>query len=96
MKSNTTKLINVGDAVKIKDKIYLVFEIRENHLFCRHYLFTKTGRFQSYQDCSFPIDECQLANEKEKQNINEDRIRATLQRRPYSPIADNYVRHLIR
>ena len=98
MKSNTTNSIHIGDAIKVKGKTktYLVFDIRAENVFCRHYLFTKAGRFQSYQDHTFPVDQCQLANQKEKQNINEDRVRAILQRRPYSPIADNYIRHLIR
>ena len=96
MKSNRTNLINIGDAIKVQGKTYLVFDIREKHLFCRRYLFSKAGRFQSYQDYSFALDQCQLANEKERQTINEDRIRATLQRKPYSPIADNYDKHLIR
>ncbi len=95
MKEKNTK-ISIGDAIKVKGKIYLVFDIKEGQIFCRRYRFTKTGRFQSYQDHTFAFNRCQLANQKEKQMINEQRIQASLQRKPYSPIADNYVQHLIR
>ena len=92
----TNLQIQIGDAIKVKGKIYLVYDIKENYIFCRQYRFSKTGRFQYYQDYSFAFNRCQLANQQEKQAINEQRIQASLQRKPYSPIADNYVRHLIR
>ena len=88
--------INIGDAIKVKGKVYFVFDIKENYILCRQYRFTNTGRFQYYQDYSFALNRCQLANQKEKQMINEQRIQASIQRKPYSPIADNYVQHLIR
>ena len=92
----TNKQIQAGDAIKVKGKIYLVYDINENYLFCRQYKFSTTGRFQYYQDHCFALPRCQLANQQEKQRINEQRIQASLQRKTYSPIADNYVRHLIR
>lgn len=95
MKDNN-KQINIGDAVKVKGKLYLVWDIKENHIFGRQFRFTKTGRFQYYQDRIFSANICQLANQKEKQIINEQRKQASLQRKPYSPIADNYSRHLVR
>ena len=88
--------INIGDAIKVKGNVYLVFDIKDNHIFARRYQFSKTGRFQSYQDYSFAFHRCQLANQKEKQTINQQRIQASLQRNPYSAIADNYCKHLIR
>ena len=88
--------IEIGDAIKINNQIYLVFDVRETHVFGRRYQFNKAGRFQYYQDHSFPFNLCQLANQKEKQTVNEQRIQASLQRKPFSPIADNYVKHLIR
>ena len=95
MKEKKTS-INIGDAIKVKGKLYLVFDIKASQIFCRQYRFSKTGRFQYYQDHTFAFNCCQLANQKEKQIINEQRIQASLQRKPYSPIADNYVQHLIR
>jgi hypothetical protein len=94
--TETNTQISRGDAIKVKGEVYLVFDIKENQIFCRKYRFTKTGRFQYYQDYTFAFNRCQLANQKEKQIINEQRIQASLQRKPYSPIADNYVQHLIR
>ncbi len=95
MKPTTVK-INIGDAIKVKREIYLVVDIKENHSFCRRYIFNKKGRFQYYQDYTFPLHSCYLANPTERQIIDQQRIQASLQRKPYSPIADNYVKHLIR
>ena len=95
MNKKQTK-IQIGDAIKVKGEIYLVYDIRDNYTFCRRYRFNKQGRFQYYQDYSFSLNQCQLANPQEKQMINEQRIQASLQRKPYSPIADNYVSHLVR
>lgn len=36
--------INIGDVVKVKGKLYLVFDIRDSRIFCRLFRFTKTGR----------------------------------------------------
>ena len=94
--NQSTQQINIGDAIKVKGKIYFVFDVRKNYLLCRQYLFSKTGRFQRYQDHSFALSKCQLANPQEKQTINEQRIQASIQRKPYSPIADNFEKHLIR
>ncbi|MGI0481334.1 hypothetical protein ACN4EE_11145 [Geminocystis sp. CENA526] len=92
---NETK-INIGDAITVKGKLYLVFDIKNNRIFCRHFRFTKKGRFQYYQDYNFALNMCKLANRKERQIINEQRIQATIQRKPFSPISDNYTRHLVR
>jgi len=95
MKEKETK-INIGDVVKVKGKLYLVFNIRDNRIFCRQYRFTKQGRFQYYQDYNFALNMCKLANLKEKHIINEQRKQASIQRKPFSPIASNYIHHLIR
>ena len=88
--------INIGDVVKVKGKLYLVFDVRDSRIFCRLFRFTKTGRFQYYQDYNFPINICQLGNIKERQIIYEERRQASIQRKPYSPISANYIHHLIR
>lgn len=88
--------INIGDAITVKGKLYLVFDIRNNRIFCRHFRFTKKGRFQYYQDYNFAMNICKLADRKQKQIINEQRIQATIQRKPFSPISANYIHHLIR
>ncbi|MTF38905.1 hypothetical protein [Cyanobacterium aponinum] len=95
MKDNR-KQIHIGDAVKVKGKLYLVWDIKGNHIFGRQFTFTKTGRFQHYQDRIFSVNICQLANQKEKQIINEQRKQASIQQKSYSPIGDNYTYHLIR
>lgn len=88
--------INIGDVVKVKGKLYLVYDITDGRILGRLFRFTKTGRFQYYQDYNFPINICQLANLKEKQIIYEERKQASIQRKPYSPISTNYIHHLIR
>lgn len=90
------KKINIGDAITVKGKLYLVFDIRNSRIFCRHFRFTKTGRFQYYQDYNFAINICKLADRKQRQIINEQRIQATIQRKTFSPISANYINHLIR
>ncbi|BAQ65277.1 hypothetical protein [Geminocystis sp. NIES-3709] len=88
--------INIGDVVKVKGRLYLVFDIRNNRIFCRHFRFTKKGHFQHYQDYNFAQNLCRLANVKERQIINEQRIQASIQRKPFSPISTNYINHLVR
>ncbi|NCO75985.1 MAG: hypothetical protein GW795_05650 [Cyanobacteria bacterium] len=94
--NNQEPKINIGDTVKVKGKLYLVFDIKINRIFCRQFRFTKKGRFQYYQDYNFPLNICQLANLKEKQIIYEERKQASIQRKPFSPIATKYINHLIR
>lgn len=88
--------INIGDAITVKGKLYLVFDIRNNRIFCRYFKFTKKGNFQYYQDYNFAMNICTLANKKEKQIIDEQRIQATIQQKSFSPISTNYIHHLIR
>jgi hypothetical protein len=90
------KKVDVGDVVKVKNKLYLVFGIRDNRAFCRLFRFTKTGGFQCYEDYNFPVNICQLSSTKEQQIIYEKRRQASIQRKPYSPILANYIHHLIR
>lgn len=90
------KKINIGDVVKVKNRLYLVFDIKNNRIFCRHFRFTKKGRFQYYQDYNFAMSLCKLANMKERQIIHQQRIEASIQRKPFSPINNNYFNHLVR
>jgi hypothetical protein len=94
--SKQVRKINIGGVVKVKGKLYLVFNVTDSRIFCRLFRFTKTGRFQYYQDYNFPINICQLANLKERQIIYEERRQASIQRKPYSSISANYIHHLIR
>ena len=90
------KKIKIGDTVKVRGKLYLVFDIKNNRIFCRHFRFNKKGNFQYYQDYNFPMNICKLANLKERQTVNEQRIQASIQRKPLSPISSNYINHLVR
>ncbi len=94
--NNSTKKISVGDAVKVKDKVYLVLDIQYNRVFCRQFKFTKQGKFRYYQDYNFPLTACYPVNRRDQQLINQQRIKASIQRKPYSAIRSNYVQHLIR
>lgn len=93
---DTKKQINIGDVVKVRGKLYLVFDMIDTRIFCRLFRFTKTGRFQYYQDYIFPLNICQLGNTKERQIIYEERRQASIQRKPYSTMSVNYIHHLIR
>lgn len=88
--------IKVGDAIKVNSKLYLVWDVRENNIFARQFYFSKAGRFQYYQDRVFSVSVCELANEREKQIVNHQRIQASLQRKSQSPLVDCYERHLVR
>lgn len=86
----------VGDAVKVKNKLYVVLDIQQNRIFCREFQFNKTGQFKDYQDYNFPINACKKVNKKDAQWINQQRVKASIQRKPYATMRSNYVEHLVR
>lgn len=95
MKNSQIKF-KIGNAIKVKGKIYLVLDITANRIICRKFEFTKAGRFKYYQDYNFPIVACNLANRQEEKLINEQKMQAILQRSTYSAIRETCCEYLIR
>jgi hypothetical protein len=85
----------VGGAVKVRGKTYLVLDVMPERLLCRQFQFTKGGRFKHYQDYNFPIFACTPGQIRDEELINEQRIQAILQRKPYSPIRETCFSSLI-
>ncbi len=85
----------IGEAVKIKDKLYLVIGIQTNRIFCREFKFTKQGQFKYYQDYNFPLTLCNKPNRKDKEIINKQRIKASFEQKPYSSIRSTSLKKLV-
>ncbi len=85
----------IGEAVKVKNKLYLVLDVKQNRLFCREFQFTKQGQFKDYQDYNFPLSLCNPTNKRDKKIINEQRIKASMQQQSYSAIRSNHLQNLV-
>lgn len=85
----------IGEAIKVKDKLYLVLEIQQNRIFCREFKFTKQGQFQYYQDYNFPLTICNKPNRKDREIIDRQRIKASFEQKPYSAIRSSYLKNLV-
>lgn len=95
MKLKGSKL-KVGGPVKVKDKVYLVLHITDERILCRQFYFTKSGRFRFYQDYNFPVFICTPGKKEDEELINQQKIQAIMQRKPYSAIRDTCFQNLIR
>ena len=92
---NLPTKFKIGDAVEVKGKVYLVVQIQQHRVLCRQFQFSNQGQFEHYQDYNFPLDICQSVKFKDRQQIERQRIKASIQGKPYSAIRFNYIKHPI-